>query len=60
MSTVHVNRSIKQLRQDRLIAFDGTTLEVLDWDRLKAVGDFEPSYRHIGNGSLPGEHNGAV
>jgi len=46
-TTVHVNRVLKQLRADSLIVMQGTRLSVPDWDRLKEVGEFDPTYLHL-------------
>jgi CRP-like cAMP-binding protein len=47
ITTVHVNRVLQQLRGDGLIALKGNRLEILDWERLKQVGDFDPTYLHL-------------
>jgi CRP-like cAMP-binding protein len=44
LSAVHVNRSLQDLRKAGLIRFDKMILRVLDWPRLKAAGEFDPSY----------------
>ena len=44
ISTVHVNRVLQDLRAAGL---KGSTLTVLNWDELKAVGDFHPLYLHL-------------
>ena len=46
ITTVHVNRTLKRLRAEGLIELTGSKLTVLDWDRLKHVGDFDPTYLH--------------
>jgi CRP-like cAMP-binding protein len=46
ISTVHVNRGLKELRGDGLISLKGSRLTVLDWEQLKQVGDFDPTYLH--------------
>jgi CRP-like cAMP-binding protein len=46
-TTVHVNRVLKQLRADGLIVTEGTRLTIPDWDRLKEVGEFDPTYLHL-------------
>ena len=46
-SNVHINRVLKKLRRDGLITLKGSTLTVLNWDELKAVGDFHPLYLHL-------------
>ncbi len=47
LSTVHVNRTIQELRAAGLISLKGKTLTVLDWDGLKRAGDFNPVYLHL-------------
>ncbi len=47
MSTVHVNRTLQELRADGLITLKGATLTVLDWEGLKQAGDFDPTYLHF-------------
>ncbi len=47
LSTVHVNRVLQDLRRDNLIVSQGRTLKILDWDRLRLAGDFDPTYLHL-------------
>ena len=47
LSTVHVNRVLQELRKEGLIRWQGDALTVLDWERLKAVGEFTPTYLNI-------------
>jgi len=47
MSTVHVNRTVQDLRRDGLITWEKGRVEILDWDRLVDVGDFDPTYLHL-------------
>jgi CRP-like cAMP-binding protein len=47
VSTVHVNRVLQELRADNLIELKGDRLTILDWERLKQVGDFDPTYLHL-------------
>jgi len=46
-SAVHVNRVLQDLRRQGLISLEGRTLKALDWEGLKAVGDFDPTYLHL-------------
>lgn len=46
-STVHVNRVLQELRADGLIRSKGTQMHILDWERLKEAGDFDPLYLHL-------------
>ncbi|KAA2237816.1 Crp/Fnr family transcriptional regulator [Salinarimonas soli] len=47
LSTVHVNRTLQELRGDALLEWEGGVLTVLDWAGLKQVGEFDPSYLHL-------------
>ena len=47
LSTVHVNRTLQQLRADSLIEFKSNVVRVLDWQRLETSGEFDPSYLQI-------------
>jgi len=44
LSTVHVNRVLQELRKEELIRWQGNALTILDWERLKNVGEFTPTY----------------
>jgi CRP-like cAMP-binding protein len=52
LTTVHVNRVLKQMRADGLIEIKGTRLIIPDWDRLKEVGGFSPRYLYLEQGDL--------
>lgn len=47
LTTVHVNRVLKQMRAEGLIEIKGTRLTIPDWNRLKEVGQFSPRYLHL-------------
>jgi CRP-like cAMP-binding protein len=47
LTPVHVNRVLKQMRADGLIETKGSRLTIPDWDRLKEVGEFNPTYLHL-------------
>jgi CRP-like cAMP-binding protein len=47
VTTVHVNRVLQAMRADGLIELNGDRLFVPDWDRLKEVGEFNPTYLHL-------------
>jgi CRP-like cAMP-binding protein len=49
MTTVHVNRTLQDLRRHNLIELKGSKLTVLDWEGLKQEGDFDPTYLHLRN-----------
>lgn len=44
LTSVHVNRVLKRLREERMMQFHNRTLTVLDIDRLRAVAGFDPAY----------------
>jgi CRP-like cAMP-binding protein len=47
ISTVHVNRILQDLRGEGLITLQAGSLTVLDWEGLKAAGEFDPAYLHL-------------
>jgi CRP-like cAMP-binding protein len=47
LSTVHVNRTIQELRGKNLIVLRGGSVTVSDWEALKAAGEFDPTYLHL-------------
>lgn len=47
LTTVHVNRMLRQLREDGLIEFDRKRLHILDLDRLTRVAMFNANYLHL-------------
>jgi CRP-like cAMP-binding protein len=55
ISTVHVNRTLQELRALGLIRLTGARLTVLDWDRLKEIGEFDPAYLHLRNKAAAAE-----
>jgi CRP-like cAMP-binding protein len=44
LTPVHVNRTMRSLREDKLIAMDGKRVMVLDFEALCLICDFENSY----------------
>lgn len=49
LSPVHVNRTLRALRADGLIALDGKRVRLLDFEALRVACDFEESY--LGDGA---------
>jgi CRP-like cAMP-binding protein len=47
LTTVHVNRSLKRLRDDGLIAFSRQRLKILDRERLIHVAGFDEEYLRL-------------
>jgi CRP-like cAMP-binding protein len=44
LTTVHVNRTLRSLREDRLVAIRGKLVTILDFDALSQLSDFDSSY----------------
>ena len=44
LTTVHVNRTIRALREDKLISVEGKIMTVLDFEALSRLSDFQNSY----------------
>jgi CRP-like cAMP-binding protein len=47
LTSVHVNRMLKKLRDEDLLTFRGGTVTIGDWDRLQRVAEFDPAYLHL-------------
>jgi CRP-like cAMP-binding protein len=47
LSTVHVNRSVMQLRGDRLITWERGQCTIENWDGLKKAAMFDSTYLHL-------------
>ena len=47
LSVVHLNRTLMQLRAEKLIGLTGETLTIKDWSGLQAAGDFDARYLHL-------------
>lgn len=47
LTAVHVNRTLKALRQSKTIEIDGRIVRVLNWPLLAAHGDFDQSYLQL-------------
>ncbi|HEX8642345.1 MAG TPA: Crp/Fnr family transcriptional regulator [Allosphingosinicella sp.] len=50
LTSIHVNRMLKQLRDDRLVTFRGGRVTIHDWARLQQVGEFETAYLYLDRG----------
>ncbi|WP_027062639.1 Crp/Fnr family transcriptional regulator [Mesorhizobium loti] len=44
LSVVHMNRVIAELRKTEAISWVNHTISILDWDRLAAIAEFDPTY----------------
>jgi CRP-like cAMP-binding protein len=47
ISSVHVNRVLKEMRDNGLITLGGGRLVVHDWQALAEAGEFDPTYLHL-------------
>jgi CRP-like cAMP-binding protein len=47
LSSVHVNRTLQELRRQKLITLENGTLTIQDLDALKEVSFFNPDYLHL-------------
>jgi CRP-like cAMP-binding protein len=46
LTSVHVNRMLRELVEDGAFTRIGRTLRVSNWHELKAIADFDPAYLH--------------
>jgi CRP-like cAMP-binding protein len=53
MSVVHLNRTLQQLRSRELIGREPGKLEILDWDGLTELAEFDPTYLRSLRAKLP-------
>jgi CRP-like cAMP-binding protein len=44
LTPVHINRVLRNLREDYVAEVRRPQIIILDWDRLVAIGDFDPRY----------------
>jgi CRP-like cAMP-binding protein len=47
ITTVHVNRTLKELREAGLATLNGGVLNILNWEGLKEAGEFDLTYLHL-------------
>lgn len=47
LTSVHVNRVMRSLREDHLCVFRSSLVEILDLERLTKRGQFDPAYLYI-------------
>jgi CRP-like cAMP-binding protein len=47
LTSVHVNRMLKKLRDEKLLTFRGGRVEISDWEALQRVAEFDPTYLHL-------------
>lgn len=47
LTSVHVNRTLRELREQGLLMLQGRDVRIHDWDALAQAGDFDPHYLHL-------------
>jgi CRP-like cAMP-binding protein len=47
LTSVHVNRMLKKLRDDGLLTFRSGEVVIHDWERLQRVGEFSPGFLYV-------------
>jgi CRP-like cAMP-binding protein len=47
LTSVHVNRMLKQLRDEELLTFRGGEVVIQDWDRLQRLAEFTADYLYL-------------
>ena len=47
LSLVHINRTLKSLREARIAAVDRGLLRILNWEELQRIAGFDPTYLHL-------------
>jgi CRP-like cAMP-binding protein len=52
LSTVHVNRTLQELRAEGLLQFQKGRLQILDWRGLKEAAQFDPTYLQLRDSGL--------
>jgi len=58
LSTVHINRTFRSLREEGLIRRNRDHIELLDMERLKRISGFNPAYLQPDLSSLPPPRGG--
>ena len=52
LTSVHVNRVLRQLAEEGLISRDRRSIVIEDWQRLRHAGDFNERYLHFDAGAM--------
>lgn len=47
LTSVHVNRMLKKLREQKVLTFRGGEVQIHDWDALCRAAEFDPGYLHL-------------
>jgi CRP-like cAMP-binding protein len=48
LTSVHINRTLQELRRRDLVEFQNRRVTIKDVDALKQVAEFDPGYLYIG------------
>jgi len=48
LTPIHVNRTLKELRERGLVQFKSGRVTISDWDGLVTVAEFDPAYLYLG------------
>ncbi|MGZ8997512.1 MAG: Crp/Fnr family transcriptional regulator [Allosphingosinicella sp.] len=52
LTSIHVNRMLKQLRDEGLMTFRGGEVVIHDWEGLRRIAEFDPRYLYLERLSL--------
>ncbi|MDB5691412.1 MAG: Crp/Fnr family transcriptional regulator [Alphaproteobacteria bacterium] len=47
LTSVHVNRMLRRLRNEEILTFRGGEVVIHDWERLQKLAEFNPAYLHL-------------
>lgn len=47
LTSIHVNRTLKELRERSLVEFRSGRVRILDWEGLTEVAEFDPAYLYL-------------
>lgn len=47
LTSVHVNRMLKKLRDEKLLTFRSGRVAIADWEGLQRLAEFDPTYLHL-------------
>jgi CRP-like cAMP-binding protein len=48
LTPVHVNRTLQEIRGEGLLMFKNGRVDIVDWDTLVSVAEFDPGYLMLG------------
>lgn len=51
LSTVHMNKKLREIREAKLVRIRANRLTVLDWKGLCSLAEFDPDYLHLQSGA---------